>query len=526
MHPPFDSFDVIVVGYGFAGAAAAITAHDQGSRVLVLEKMPHGGGNSRVSGGNCVIARSGDGDRRRLVDYLHTLCLGSTGRDVVEALVDGAMDLPEWFAALDAELSVPEQLIIADTYPRTLKGPGFPAVAGDGIYFDKYCVAGSPEVPPSRRMWEALEAAVEARDITVLFEARVQDLVRSPSGEVTGVELTLQGRPARIDAAQGVVMTCGGYENSPELISEYVLPPGVRFAGNPGNTGDGVRVVQRAGADLWHMSRTSTIIGFQSEEYVAAFGIFFPTHGFIYVDRHGERFADETGLELHEFHRLLSEFDTRTVDYPRLPSWGVFNERTRLAGPLSWSVSGYNRELYQWSADNSREIKMGWIVQADTVAELAERIEVPAEALAATLTRYNTACAEGADPEQGRSPETLEAIEGPYYAIRLEPTVLNTQGGARRDARARVLDTRGAVIPRLYSAGEFGSAWGGLYQGATNITECLSVGRIAGRELAALARVGTGTTEDAGAVWDGGVVESAEATAAAADRREQAGVTR
>lgn len=486
MHPPLDSYDVIVVGYGFAGAATAITAADLGARVLVLEKMPHGGGNSRVSGGNCVIARSTDGDRERLIDYLHTLCLGTTPRDVVRALVEGAADLPEWFAGLDAVLSVPEKMIINDTYPRTIKGPGFPAVAGDGVYFDKYCIEGSPEVPPSRRMWEVLEDAVQARDVTVVFEARVEDLLRGPSGEVTGVEATVEGRPCRIEASQGVALTCGGYENSPELIAEHVLTAGVRFAGNPGNTGDGVRIAQRAGADLWHMSRTSTIIGFQSEEFTAAFGIFFPTHGFVYVDRHGHRFANETGIELHEFHRLMSSFDTHAVEYPRLPTWGIFNERTRLAGPLSWSVSGYNRELYQWSADNSREIKMCWIVKADSLQELAKETGLPEAELTETLHRYNAACRAGVDTDHGRSADTLEELEPPYYAIRLEPTVLNTQGGARRDARARILDTRGNVIPRLYSAGEFGSAWGGLYQGATNITECLSVGRIAGRELAGL----------------------------------------
>jgi len=476
--------DVLVVGYGYAGACAAITAADLGAEVLIVEKMPHGGGNSRVSGGNCVIARDTDEAAAKFVDYLHALCFETTDRSVIEALVRESRRLPTWFADLGGELTVPDQLIVATTYPRTIKGPGFPAVPGGVGTFDKYCVPEPATFPPSRRMWEFLSNVVAERAIAVEYSARAMELI-TENGEVVGIVVATPAGAVTIRARNGVVLTCGGFENNPVTKTDQLPGASVKFAGNPGNTGDGIRMVQKIGGDLWHMSRTSCIIGYQSEEFEAAFGIFFPRAGFIYLDSHGQRFVNETGIELHEFQRSLSEFDPEAVEYPRIPAWGIFNERTRTAGPLTWSTSGYNRELYQWSADNSAEIARGWIKAADTVAELAELTGLPVGAVSATIDRYNETCAVGADAEYGRAPDTLEPLTAPYYAIQLHPTVLNTQGGARRDEYGRIVDADGAPIPRLYSAGEFGSVWGFLYQGASNITECLTFGRISGRNVMA-----------------------------------------
>ncbi|MFF2079092.1 FAD-dependent oxidoreductase [Kitasatospora sp. NPDC058162] len=477
--------DVIVIGYGFAGAVTAITAHDAGAEVTVLEKMAQPGGNSRVSGGNCVIPRDSDEAVESFTDYLTELCFGTTPRDVVEAIVREARTLVKWCADLGGDLHIPEQLIVAGTYPRTVKGPGFPKVPGGQGTFDKYCLRGDADVPPSLRLWNLLSANVAERAIDVRLRTAAQELITDDAGAVVGVAAEVDGRRVTLRARRAVVMTCGGFENDPGLKQDHVPAKPLKFAGNPGNTGDGIRMAQGVGADLWHMSPTSTIIGFQAPEFEAAFGIFFPSDGFVYTDRHGRRYVNETGVELHEFTRVFAHFDTEEVEFPRIPSWGIFNEETRLAGPLTWNASGYNRDLYRWSPDNSAEIERGWIVRADSVEELAERLGVAVDELEATLGRYNAACASGVDTEFGRSAQTLKPIEAPYYAVPLHPTVLNTQGGARRDRNARVVDPYGEPIPRLYSAGEFGSAWGHLYQGASNITECLVTGRIAGAGAAA-----------------------------------------
>lgn len=484
--PEYDlETDVVVVGYGFAGAVAAITAHDHGASVTIIEKMPQPGGNSRVSGGNCLVPKRTKEAVEGFTEYLKTLGFGTTDPEIIEQFVIEALTQKEWIAQLGGELIVPDRLIVSNTYPRTVKGPGFPAVHGGNGTFEKHCLKGEPDVPPSKRMWELLSRNVKQRGIKVLTNTPATNLVKNDAGEIEGVIAESCGKRLSIMARKAVVMTCGGFENNSQLKWDYLPAKPIRFVGNPGNTGDGIRMVQKIGGDLWHMTRSSCVIGFQAPEFEAAFGIFFPSEGFIYVDRYGKRYANEVGVELHEFYRLFSYFDIEHVRFPRIPSWGIFNDETRRAGPLTWSCCGYNRDFYTWSSDNSKEVERGWIVRAETIDELARKVDVDPVVLKETIGRYNRQCATGDDSDFGRSRESLKPLDPPYYAIPLHPAVLNTQGGAKRDARARIIDTDGRPIPRLYSAGEFGSIWGYLYQGANNITECIVFGRIAGRNAAA-----------------------------------------
>lgn len=479
-----DTYDVVVIGYGYAGATAAITAHDEGASVLIIEKMPQGGGNSRVSGGQCFVAKPGAQVADALAGYLDRLCLGTTPLGVLRAFAAGTQDLPEWVAGLGGTLAVPATTALAATYPGAVTGPNFPAVAPDIDLFDKRSITSPEQAPPSLRLWKLLSANVARRGIAVRTGTAALDLLPGPDGRIAGV-VTDSGDACRtVRARRAVVMCCGGFENDRDLKLDNTPSKRMRFAGNPGNTGDGIRMAQRVGADLWHMSRTSTFIGYQSDKFDAAFCIFFHDPGFIYTDRYGRRFVDETSIELHDFDRVFAQLDYTTLEFPRQPSWGIFDERTRTAGPLTWLTSGYNRDAYQWSADNSAEVGAGWILAADTPAGLARQTGLDPGTLEATLRTYNQACRDGDDRMFGRPARLLRELEPPYYALRLEPVMLNTQGGAVRDAAARVLDTRGEPIPGLFSAGEFGSIWGHFYPGAGNITECLVFGRISGRNAA------------------------------------------
>ena len=152
--------------------------------------------------------------------------------------------------------------------------------------------------------------------------------------------------------------------------------------------------------------------------------------------------------------------------------------------------------------DNSAEIEKGVIVKAATIRELAEKIKVPADQLEATVKKWNADIKAGKDTEFGRilkrdpkgktafagreAPIVSEPLaeEGPFYATALYPTMLNTQGGPKKNVRGQVMDPNDRPIPRLYAAGELGSMWGSIYQGATNNAECIVFGRIAGREAA------------------------------------------
>ena len=117
---------------------------------------------------------------------------------------------------------------------------------------------------------------------------------------------------------------------------------------------------------------------------------------------------------------------------------------------------------------------------------IRDRIGLPPAVLVETVDRWNRACAAGVDPEFGRTLMLNPIGQGPYYAVPLSPSMLNTQGGPRRNEHGQVVRPGGEPIPRLYSAGELGSIYSNLYQGTGNIGECLVFGRISGRNVASL----------------------------------------
>jgi succinate dehydrogenase/fumarate reductase flavoprotein subunit len=204
----------------------------------------------------------------------------------------------------------------------------------------------------------------------------------------------------------------------------------------------------------------------------------------MFLDKHGRRFVNEAGMEIHDYYTELSQFDVKKMEFPRVPIWGIFDEQTRKRGPLSRGTAGYNRDLYTWSLDNSAEIGKRWIFQGKNAGELAAKTSIAPDVLEETIGRYNGYCQAGKDGDFGRPKEDLRVLKPPFYAIQLWPALINTQGGPRRDRESRVLDPEGQPIPRLYAAGELGSIWGYLYQGACNISEALVFGQIAGRNAA------------------------------------------
>jgi hypothetical protein len=144
----------------------------------------------------------------------------------------------------------------------------------------------------------------------------------------------------------------------------------------------------------------------------------------------------------------------------------------------------YHRRDWTWSQDNSAEIAKGWITRADSPAALAAALGLPPGPLADTVERYNRNARVGTDPDFGRSPSNLRALEPPFYGIPVWPGILNTQGGPRRGTRCEVLGYDGTPIPGLFSAGELGAIWTDLYPGGCNLIEAVVSGRTAGTNAA------------------------------------------
>jgi succinate dehydrogenase/fumarate reductase flavoprotein subunit len=494
--------DVAVVGFGYAGGMTAVAAHDAGARVLILEKMPDPGGISVCSAGGLRIAR----DAGQAFQYLKATNAGTTPDDVLSRLAQGMTELPDLvheLAAVDgavvgvrdsaANYPLPGHETFGFVYIDDL--PGFdPAQAFP-------CVKGSAQ---GARLFKVMFDNVARRAIPVRTSARARRLVQDAEGVVIGLIAEITGREVAIRARRAVVLACGGFEGDAELQRQHWQIKPVLSAAYRGNTGDGIRMAQAAGAQLWHMWHFHGSYGFRHPDPAYPFAIrmkrlpdWLPGTGlrgdvrmaWIMVDRGGRRFTNEYDPYMQDTgQRALERFDPVTQSYPRIPATLIVDEEGRKLYPLG--VPTYNERglAMGWSQDNLAEVQSGLIARAQTLDELADHIGVVPATLQATVKRWNEMCAAGADAEFGRPPASMVPIATPpFYFAHLWPVVSNTQGGPAHDAEQRVLDAFGQPIPRLFAAGELGSVFGHLYMSGGNLAECFVGGRTAGRNAAAMA---------------------------------------
>ena len=290
-------------------------------------------------------------------------------------------------------------------------------------------------------VWRCFAKAVEKRGIDVRFENPAVSLVQDPfTKEVSGViARRADGTEYSIKSAKGVLLACGGYENNLTMQRDFHGMETVYTAGTPGNTGDGIKMLMEAGAQIWHMKNQTQSGGFwlgiKVPEYDSTFMRNFTMAGnsWIEIDSESKRFYDEAG-SYHRQHMKYMEYG-RYVDLPHeraLPVSLIFDEKTREAGSigsqwLSWPTT---TEGYTWSNDNLAEIEKGWIIKADTIEELAEKIDRDPAELQATIDAWNAACDAGVDAEFGRDPEKMAKIDtAPYYAVSIR-TAAQTAFGA------------------------------------------------------------------------------------------------
>src|SRR5512141_1405088 len=171
--------DVAVVGWGSAGTAAAVTAHDLGAKVLILEKMANGGGNTSVCGGNIIIPQG-----KEFTEYLDALSFKTTEREIIETFVENALKNGDWIREMGADVQVFRPLEVA--YPTMIAGAGFPEVPGAETAV-KYNIKGTPEEgKPSQRLWKFLSGLVTKRGIQVLTGTPARELISNAEGDVVG----------------------------------------------------------------------------------------------------------------------------------------------------------------------------------------------------------------------------------------------------------------------------------------------------------------------------------------------------
>jgi succinate dehydrogenase/fumarate reductase flavoprotein subunit/uncharacterized protein with FMN-binding domain len=477
-------FDVVVVGFGAAGASAAISAAEAGASVLLVDKAPEGheGGNSRYCAQLFVSVTDIDeglkhyqalrGDFYAPDDVLLTYVTGM--HNIRNTLVGWGADESEMVDLTDRKISN-----LTVEYPEL---PGAESIRTNLI--DKTIMAAA--------LWRFLKKAVVARKdkIDCLYESPATALIQDPATKaIVGVEISHKGKTLNIAARNGVIMSLGGYENNPFFTQQFAGYTQMYPIGTLYNEGDGLLMAQAAGAKLWHMgaweSNGSSLIHHTDRVRNTGTKTFFMHGSVVLVGGNGRRYIAE---DLEQRHGHMNIGGSWIM--PKRPehNYFIFDE----AHVAAMIEGGYNaldltkitKPFANWSSDLSREIADGKIIKAATLAELAEKLSIDAAGLQETIDIFNQSAASGLDA-LGRTAATMTAFDaGPYYALEVWPSILNSQGGPERTSKGEVLSYTGKPIPHLYSAGEFGGVTSHLYQGGGNLAECIIFGNISGAEAA------------------------------------------
>jgi hypothetical protein len=488
-------YDVVVAGSGGSGISTAITAFDNGASVIIFEKAPFpGGGQTRTSGVGACFAT----DPEEAAKYLYAACSNGledaqiSSRISVVPMEDCLTFMtelannPEWLKSMGVDHTIRKSS--SAFYPDFpgAQSFGHVVIKGWGI-----------------QLLASMKIQLEKRGIEILYETPATELIQDiETRDIKGVYAIRNGEKIAVKARKGVVLCTGGFEFEEEMKANYLRPFPLKFSGWPYNTGDGIKMAQRVGADLWHMNTMCGYLNVWVPEYKTAWLLRF-FHG-IWVNKYGKRYTNECIPLNHNWWLKHVDYDLKEPGYMAVPTYQIFDETVRREGPICANSSSDPKYLLGiqsfpaelggcpegWSQDNSREIDKGWIKKADSIEELARIIggKMDPAALQQTVDRFNEYCRQGSDAEFGRPVQFLKPLATPpFYSCALYPGGINTCGGPRRNAFGQVLDPYKKVIPRLYSAGEMGSICGNIYGiGGLNAGEMLASGRLAGRTVAAL----------------------------------------
>ncbi len=515
--------DILVIGSGAAGLAAALAAATEGARVCVLEQAETIGGTTAVSGG-VIWAPADPDDRAEALAYLSSLA-PRADPDLLRTFIDESLAVLEALEAHsglrlrplagypDYHLDRPgaragggrarcsglfpfarlgamaERIAAHDPFPLALAET--PLGGGSGV---DAAVLADRLASDTRGFGQSLlghlVAALQARGVEIATGCAVTGLLVE-HGRVAGVALADGGKRS---APLGVILATGGFEWNPAMAAAFLRGPMTAPASPPAATGDGLVLAMRAGAALGHMTEAwwcPVIVNGRwpdGSPRAAPVLIERTMPGTLMVNRHGRRFVNEA-ISYDRMAGALHVRDPATHDHPNLPCWLILDEAARQRMPVAGASPAAPPPPF--------------MVSADGPGALAAALGIDPAALEATIARFNTHARRGEDPDfhRGASPydrfygdrsregarATLGPLETPpFHAVRLEPGLLGTCGGARTDTSARVLDHGGGIIPGLYAAGNvMASPTGGVYAGAGGtLGPALTFGWIAGRHAA------------------------------------------
>ncbi|MDE2404009.1 MAG: FAD-dependent oxidoreductase [Sphingomonadales bacterium] len=559
-----ETFDVVVVGSGSAGAMAALRAAEQGLSVLIVEKAHKFGGTSATSGGVMWIPNHQlDGDagdsREEALKYIDSIRGKDVDRERLEAFVDEAPKMLKFLKGTGVEVVAAAW---PDYYPdkpgaRSDRSVVVNTFDGRGLGDDRYALMREQynrfklfgryamdlvetfTLMMQSKGWRTTAAkvvgrywadrstrAVSHRDrrftqgaalmgatfkqvfdrgVQLRLETKLDRLLVDEAGRVTGVEVSKFGKVSRIDARHGVVLAAGGFEWNQELRGRFFPVPGLaRHSSTPeeGNRGEALLAAERIGASTehteagwWIPTMTLPMPGASNfhEIHQAAFDVGRPWS--VVVNRNGVRFCDEAcGYDQFGKEMVADHLKTGA----NMPCWLIFDAKFR----RKFSAGGLMPTVHTPERKVPRDWWDHYVFRADTIEELARKIDVPVGPVVETVAKMNAYAKTGVDPEFGRGMNIYDQFFGdptqqpnpnigpidtaPFYAVPINNGDLGTKGGLRCDARARVLDGQGQPIAGLYAAGNNSATpFGDVYPGAgATIGPAMTFGFVAANDIA------------------------------------------
>lgn len=438
--------DIVVIGAGGAGMAAAVEAASAGKKVIVLEKMPIVGGNtSRATGGmnaagTSIQAAAGIKDD---VDtfYNDTFAGGKEENDpeLLRILVDQSASAVDWVNELGAGLTR-VSLSGGATNPR--------------IHTPEDGSAVGPVVV------RVLSEKLAQQNVQIMTETTAVDLMEE--GEVcTGVVAqTKDGSTFKIKS-KAVILATGGFGANSEMVKSF-RPDLVGFSttNHSGATGDGLKLAEDLEADL------------DDIEFIQIHPTTDPKSGYMFTE--GLR-GDGAILVNQDGKRFIDELQTRDV---------VSASILEQTGGVAYLVT--NEAMRKENAALAGYITKGYAQECTSLADAAAFLKVDAKVVEETMSAYNKAVETGKDELFGRTHLSVSLAEGPFYLLKVTPSIHHTMGGLKIDKQAHVLNEDGEIIQGLYAAGEVtGGIHGANRIGGNAVTDIIVFGRIAGQTAAA-----------------------------------------
>lgn len=444
------SYDVVVVGSGGAGLAAAIQAHDEGASVLIVEKMPTIGGNTiKASAGmNAAETRfqrvKGIQDSKELF-YQETLKGGKNKNnpELLRRFVENAPEAIEWLATRGIMLND-----ITTTGGMSIDRTHRPR---DGSAVGGYLISG-------------LVRNVNKRNIDVMLDTSVVDIVMD-GGEVSAVRLLTEEKETLTVATKSIIVATGGFSANSAMVVKYRPDlAGFVTTNHKGATGGGISLLENIGAgtvDMGEIQIHPTVE--QKTSYLISESI--RGGGAILVNQQGNRFFNE--METRD------KVSAQIIALPEKYAYIVFDEHVRAKNKAADEYIG-----------------RGFVTSASSPRDLAKKLGLNEDAFLATLERYNGFVEKQHDDDFGRTTALRAPInEGPFHAIQIAPGVHHTMGGVTINTETCVLDKEHKVIAGAYAAGEVvGGIHGGNRIGGNAVADIIIFGTLAGHQAAMRAK--------------------------------------